>query len=114
MVCLCVCVCVCVCVLQEGSQFVSQVKEMESFNSDLRQACRKVRRKVPAAADAHRTLVYDASVAEELVGVLRRQLLLANAFRALQLKAGQRASSLSGECVCEGVCVRVCVCVRSK
>ena len=30
-------------VFQEGNAFVTQLKEMESFNNDLRQACRKVR-----------------------------------------------------------------------
>lgn len=29
-------------VAQDSSVFVSQVKEMESFNNDLRHACRKV------------------------------------------------------------------------
>ena len=28
--------------LQEGSQFVTQTKELDSFNNDLRQTCRKV------------------------------------------------------------------------
>lgn len=56
----------------------------------------EVRRKVPAV-DSQRILLYDSTVAATHAKVLRRQLLLTEAFKSLHLRASQRANSLTGE-----------------
>ncbi|XP_064382819.1 dynactin subunit 1-like isoform X2 [Halichondria panicea] len=80
---------------QEGGVWATQIKEMESFNNDLRQACRKIRRKVPAS-NSRRMLRYDSTVSETLNKTGQRQLVLIDAFKALHLKASQKANSLTG------------------
>lgn len=64
----------------------------------------KVRRKVPSG-DASRILLYDSGVAKLHAKIIRRQLLLTESFKALHLKASQRAHSLTGESPTSPQCV---------
>ena len=49
--------------LQEGNAFVSQLKEMESFNNDLRQACRKVNQTFSCESTTFRCFISPSSCA---------------------------------------------------
>ena len=46
--------------------------------------------------ESQRALQYNSTVLESLAKVVRRQLLISETFKALQLKASQRANSLAG------------------
>jgi dynactin 1 len=78
----------------EKGQFVAQIKELESFNNELRVMCRKIRRKIPAPGGAH-TLSYGSVAEGGLTGAREKQLQMANTVRALYSKCSQRASSLT-------------------
>jgi hypothetical protein len=47
--------------------------------------------------ESQRSLQYDSPVLQSLAKVVRRQLLISETFKALQLKASQRANSLGGK-----------------
>ena len=78
--------------LQAAAGFVSVLKELESFNNDTRQVCRKSRRRLPSPQSGKIILCPE----ELFPSLIKNQSLLVTNFRALYSKINQKNQGLSG------------------
>lgn len=78
--------------LQAAAGFVSVLKELESFNNDTRQICRKSRRRLPSPQSGKIILCPE----ELFPSLIKNQSLLVTNFRALYSKINQKNQGLSG------------------
>ena len=88
-----------------SSGFVTQLKEMETLTNDIRQACRKIRRRVPTARSGKIVMC----PLDLVPGLINKQQALVTNYRALYSKIYQKSQGLAGE---DHACTCTCIVVN--
>ena len=77
---------------QGNGSFITQLREMETFNNDIHQNCRKIRRRVPTNQSG-KSVICPSGLIPVLIN---QQKALVTNFRALYNRVHQKSQGLSG------------------